>query len=177
MERIKIIGDDNLYLSQLTLEDASLLENWHRDIDIIKNVGAFNDVFGYQDAKQWFYEGKHKYFYMIIDAFHNKPIGYCDLYDINRKDKIATLGISIGDKASRNKGYGQKAVHLLVKYAFEELDINNIMLTVKEFNLSAINCYLKVGFKEIGRRHQSYLFENKHFDVVYMEILKESFDL
>ena len=43
--------------------------------------------------------------------------------------------------------------------------------------VTSIKCYLKVGFNEIGRRHQSYLYENKFYDVVYMEILKENFKL
>lgn len=177
MERVKIVGDDNLYLSELTPEDAVLIEKWHKDSEIIKNVGSFFDVFRCESSRQWFIEGKHKYFYMIVDKSTNNPVGYCDLYDINKKDKTALLGITIGEKVNRNKGYGTSAVQHLLNYAFEKLNLNNIMLTVKEFNLPAIKCYLKVGFNEIGRRHQSYLYENKFYDVVYMEILKENFKL
>ena len=49
------------------------------------------------------------------------------------------------------------------------------MLGVMSFNERAIACYKKVGFKEIGRRRQSYYLNGKYYDSVYMDILKEEF--
>jgi RimJ/RimL family protein N-acetyltransferase len=46
------------------------------------------------------------------------------------------------------------------------------MLKVFSFNERAINCYKKVGFKEIGRRRQSYYLKGQFHDEVYMDILK-----
>lgn len=50
---------------------------------------------------------------------------------------------------------------------------NNIMLKVFSFNENAIICYKKVGFKEFGRRRQSYFLKNKFYDEVYMDLLRE----
>ncbi len=46
------------------------------------------------------------------------------------------------------------------------------MLKVFSFNERAINCYKKVGFKEIGKRRESYYLKGKFYDELYMDIVK-----
>ena len=49
------------------------------------------------------------------------------------------------------------------------------MLGVKSFNENAIACYKKVGFKEFGRRIQSYFLNGKYYDDVRMDMLASEF--
>jgi RimJ/RimL family protein N-acetyltransferase len=49
------------------------------------------------------------------------------------------------------------------------------MLGVFAFNTQAINCYLKVGFKEIGRRRQARIIGGQKYDAILMDILAEEF--
>ena len=39
-----------------------------------------------------------------------------------------------------------------------------------------MNCYKKVGFKEIGGRRNAKIIEGKMFDVIYMDILAGEFE-
>lgn len=176
MERLEIISNDKIYLTPLTLEDALLVEKWHKNSVIIKNTGNFHDVFGFEDARSWFFNGKHKYLYIIVEKQKNEPIGYCDLYNINKINRTATFGIAIGNYKNRNKGYGSSSVKLLLKYAFNQMDLNNISLTVREFNIPAIKCYTNLGFYETERQHKSILYKGKFYDNIHMEILKENFE-
>ena len=86
--------------------------------------------------------------------------------------QCAEVGLFIGDEENRNKGYGAEALNLLLDYCFDYLNVNNVMLKVFSFNERAINCYRKLGFKEIGRRRQSYYLKGKFYDQVFMDILK-----
>ena len=45
-----------------------------------------------------------------------------------------------------------------------------------DFNERAINCYKKVGFKEYGRRRESYFLDGKYYDHIYMDILDREFE-
>lgn len=85
------------------------------------------------------------------------------------------LGIVIGEKSYWNKGFGQDATKQLLDYGFNLLNLNNIMLGVFSFNKAAINCYKKIGFKEIGCRRQARIISNKKYDIVFMDILAEEF--
>ena len=79
----------------------------------------------------------------------------------------------IGDEENRSKGYGTEAMKLLVDYGFNILGLHNIDLNVFEFNKQAIKAYEKVGFKEYGRRHESYFLDGKFYDEISMEIINE----
>lgn len=46
----------------------------------------------------------------------------------------------------RFKGYGSKALSMVVEYAFDKLNLSKVKLTVFDFNKSAMKCYTNVGF-------------------------------
>lgn len=83
------------------------------------------------------------------------------------------MGIYIGSEEDRGKGYGEEAVKLLLTYAFEYLNLNNIMLGLWSFNEQAKHCYEKAGFKEIGRRRECYFLKGTYYDEVFMDILQK----
>ena len=73
------------------------------------------------------------------------------------------------------KGYGSEAITLLLDYAFNALNLNNIMLTVKALNERAIACYRKCGFREFGGRREDNFIAGRRYDTVYMDILSKDF--
>ena len=93
--------------------------------------------------------------------------------NVNLVSRKATLGIFIGDEENRSKGYGTEAMKLLVDYGFNILGLHNIDLNVFAFNKQAIRAYEKVGFKEYGRRHESYFLDGKFHDEISMEIINK----
>jgi RimJ/RimL family protein N-acetyltransferase len=90
------------------------------------------------------------------------------LDNINRSCR---LGIVIGEKTHWDRGFGAEALHLLLEYAFNILNMNNVNLGTYSFNKRAIACYKKVGFKEIGRRRESRIIGEKKYDTIMMDIL------
>jgi RimJ/RimL family protein N-acetyltransferase len=81
----------------------------------------------------------------------------------------------IGEKDTWGKGYGFEASILILKYAFHELNLNRIFLTVREDNINAIKLYKKVGFKEEGLLRQQVYNNNKYINMIIMSILKDEF--
>ena len=113
--------------------------------------------------------------FAIVKLENDQVIGTCSLHDIDNIRRTATLGIFIGEDENRSKGYGTEALKLLLDYGFNYFNLNNIMLTVYNFNERAIKAYKKAGFKEFGRRRKAYFLNGKYYDVVYMDILAEEF--
>lgn len=85
----------------------------------------------------------------------------------------AFIGIGIGDREFWGKGYGSDAMKLALDYAFDELNLRRVSLSVFEYNPRAIRCYEKLGFQHEGRVRQSINREGRRWDLVYMGILKE----
>jgi len=102
-----------------------------------------------------------------------KHIGNCGFNDMDWRNRSSEFGIMIGDKTAWNQGYGTEAVKLLLKLAFETLNLNRIFLRVFQTNPRAIRAYEKAGFVHEGRQRQAEWQDGRYIDVLVMSILRE----
>ncbi len=91
-------------------------------------------------------------------------------------DRRAEIGVMIGEKDHWSRGFGTEAISLLLRYMFEELNLERIGLYCDETNLRAQRCYQKCGFRQEGvfRHHR---FKNGAFvNDVIMSVLRADWD-
>jgi RimJ/RimL family protein N-acetyltransferase len=86
----------------------------------------------------------------------------------------AFVGLAIGDRKLWGQGYGTEAMQLGLQFAFTELNLRRVTLTVFEYNPRAIRSYEKAGFRHEGRCRQALCREGRRWDVLYMGILREA---
>ncbi|NLV37552.1 MAG: GNAT family N-acetyltransferase [Clostridiaceae bacterium] len=167
----KLVGK-NVYLSPMNIEDAETYVKWLNDLEVTDGLGSSCRVTSLEGEREWLRNNTGQYQFSIVTLKDDVLIGNCGVNEIDQLRQCADVGLFIGEEVNRNKGYGSEALELLLDYCFDYLNLNNIMLKVFSFNERAINCYKKVGFKEIGRRRQAYYSKGKFYDVVYMDILR-----
>jgi len=172
----KLIGE-RLYLSPLNIEDAEKYVEWFCDFKMTDGIGKSGNIMTIQAEREWIEQTlkNNDLNFAIVSLEKDELIGNCGFANVSHQNRIGTVGIFIGDENNRSNGYGTEALKLLVDYGFNYLNLNNIMLTVKSFNKRAIKCYEKVGFKEFGRRRESYFLNGKYYDDVHMDILANEF--
>jgi RimJ/RimL family protein N-acetyltransferase len=102
-----------------------------------------------------------------------KLIGNCGLHAIDWKNRVAEVGIIIGEKEYQSKGYGTEAMEILINYGFKTVNLNRIQLRVYEFNSRAINSYKKIGFVEEGRMRKAVFINGEYHDIIIMSILQD----
>lgn len=172
----KKIETERLYLSPTSVDDAAKYVEWLNNHEISKYLGGTSRIYNLEDEKKWIEEtNQNGYVFAIVSKDKDKLIGNCGFVSLDKFKGNAEIGIFIGDNDYLGKGYGTEILKALVKYGFDHLLLNNIMLKVFSFNERAIKSYKKVGFKEFGRRHKCYNIENTWYDEIYMEILREDF--
>ncbi len=64
---------------------------------------------------------------------------------------FATLGIFIVNEQFRGKGFGTKAIKIMMEQDMDKMEINRIVLHVRYDNVRAIRCYTKIGFQITNR--------------------------
>lgn len=101
-----------------------------------------------------------------------KLIGNCSLFDINRTEGTAEVGILIGEKEYLSKGYGSEALYLLCRYGFDKLNLHSILLRHLSINARGDKAYRKIGFREFGRFRESVVRDRTRYDMVYMDLLE-----
>ncbi len=99
-------------------------------------------------------------------------LGYA-LVRLNRKSEIFELRrIAISDK---RKGYGRESMKALLKYAFEEMNINRFWLDVYPDNIFGIRLYESLGMNRDGVLRQSYKSERGYLDQIIYSMLREEY--
>ncbi len=176
MKYFEKIKGDRMYLSPMCVSDAGIYTKWMNDKDVTENLGGMAKIVTYKDEKDWIIKNNNGYNFAMILRDGDRLLGNVSLMDVNLINRTASLGIFIGEKEDRNKGYGKEAIKLILNYGFNSLNLNNIMLKVYSFNERAINTYEKVGFKKFGVRKACYYRDGIVYDEVYMEILKDEFN-
>lgn len=133
-----------------------------------------------ENLKEWLEEmrkksNRYKGFNLAIETKDGKFIGTCGAFHMDRKNRVAQVGIGIGNKDYLGKGYGTEAMKLLVEFLFDEYNVNKVKLGVFAFNERAIKSYEKCGFKnEAVLREILYRF-GKYHDMINMAILREDY--
>lgn len=113
------------------------------------------------------------YDFAIENLENGKYIGGCSINECDNKNRNCIIGIMIGDKQCWSKGYGSDALNVLIKFIFEELNLEKIKLSVFGFNERARACYKKVGFKEEGIFKKEIFRNGKYHDEIRMAIFRE----
>jgi len=116
---------------------------------------------------------RRAFMFAVETTEDNKLIGGTGLFNIDWTSRSATTGISIYNPEYWGKGYGQESMNLILDFAFQTLNLNRVELETFDFNKRAQKCYLKVGFKEVGRKRKARFIDGKYHDEIIMDILKD----
>jgi len=103
-------------------------------------------------------------------------VGFIELDGVHWSHGDSYVGIGIGERECWSKGYGTDAMKVVLRYAFEELNLNRVSLNVFEYNQRAIHSYEKVGFVVEGCERQFLRREGKRWDMIYMGILRADWE-
>jgi RimJ/RimL family protein N-acetyltransferase len=106
----------------------------------------------------------------------DEPIGVISLMNMSEANESAELSVIVGPQDDRHQGYGTEAIDRLLRYAFEELGLNRIGLSVFDFNEQAISAYDKLGFVEEGRFRQAIMRSTGFHDAILMSVLKSEWE-
>lgn len=182
MTYINKLDGDRIFLSLSQKKDFNLYNDWLNDSEINLTFGRSHIAFNEEKQAEYIEDydnSADKFFFVIVkkgtDSEEEQAIGIGLLYDINYVHGKGTMGLLL-DKFFQSNGYGKESIKLLLKFTFNILNLNNVMLYAIDFNEKAISMYENFGFERIGRRREAYPINNKIYDEIYMDILKKEFN-
>lgn len=149
----------NVYIRPLILTDAAELLNFEK-----RNRGFFEKYSITHPENYWTLETQKElikkweqntnkdleYRFGIFKINSDILIGTIGLFQVFRGPReSALLGYSL-DQEHNGKGYTTEAANLVVKYAFEDLNLHRIEAGVMPDNVGSIRVLEKVGFHKEG---------------------------
>jgi RimJ/RimL family protein N-acetyltransferase len=88
--------------------------------------------------------------FTVYDRKDSAPVGTAGLLGIHHADGTAELGIFLGER--RGQGLGTEATRLVLDFAFNVLQLRNVLLETLEWNAAGLAAYERAGFRRIGVR-------------------------
>jgi UDP-4-amino-4,6-dideoxy-N-acetyl-beta-L-altrosamine N-acetyltransferase len=167
---VKMIVGKRIILREIEEEDLDLIVKWRNDPEILKWLFSYLHLSKVKQRK-WYekYLDDATQQTFIIEVKEEKTlIGTIGLTDIDYKNQKGELTIIIGEKEYWGKGLGEESLKLLVKFAFNEMNLRKIKALVFSDNEVAIKLYEKCGFVKEGVLQEE-IFKNGAFkDVILM---------
>lgn len=123
-----------------------------------------------ENAHQDIYEAKQLRLAICINE-NNSTIGLIDLFDFDPKNNRAGIGILIKNTSDRSKGLGSEALDLLIRYAFQQLQLHQLYANIGEDNQASLHLFTKFGFEKIGIKKQWNKVNNVYKDELLFQLI------
>lgn len=159
--------------------DQELLREMVNDPEIEKMVGGYSFPVSSKQQKSWFESNANSQnnLRLIIETEEDGAIGFANIVDIDWKNRTAFHGIKIANKKFRSRGIGTDTVMAVMKYAFEELQLNRLDGTIIKYNEPSRKLYCdKCGWTVEGIKRKAVFKLNEYHDELIVGILKEDYE-
>jgi RimJ/RimL family protein N-acetyltransferase len=173
-----LIHDEEMILRGLEEADVDQISKFWNNDEFLAFSGRIR-VFSMAEIRAWIRNSwnlrkqQKAYIFGITSNTSKLLIGSCQIKILNTVSRRADVSIGIFNPDYRDKGFGTRAMKLLLDFAFDVLNLNSLELKVFENNMRAISSYKKVGFRPIGVRRNADFVNGEYINDLMMDLLKE----
>jgi RimJ/RimL family protein N-acetyltransferase len=175
-----LLVGEHVRLTALTPADIPDLARWYQDAGFLRLYDA-RPAYPQSEAAlgQWL-EERHKAndtFLFALRLINDEAlIGFIELEGILWPHGTCWLSIGIGDAAWRGMGYGSEALRLALRFAFHEINLHRVQLTVFSYNAPAIALYEKLGFRREGMYREFLQRDGIRYDMYLYGLLRHEWE-
>jgi len=135
--------------------------NWFNDHDVKKYIKFKpKNIHDLKKSVDKIIKEKNSYFFAIF--YKSKHIGNVRIHNINKNTNEAWLGILIGNKLFRKRGYSKEVITFIQSWLLKR-QIYFLKLGVEKSNVAALKLYQKCNFQIHQKTQQHYIMINKIF--------------
>lgn len=176
MERKNILRGEKVQLTALEPEDTTHISEWYQDAAFLR---AYDSAPAYpKTGKQLAamieeqQKDKHGFIFAVRLLDSSRIIGVLQLDGIAWTHGTSFISIGIGEEADRGQGYGREAMELALRFAFDELNLHRVCLTVFSYNEAARTLYERLGFRPEGVYREHLMRDGQRHDMLLYGLLR-----
>ena len=171
-----MIAGEHIILRAFEREDAERCYRWMNDPNIVRTlksrypIAFSNEVEWLDRAMRPNVDERHFAIERKDDRSH---IGNASIHDIEWVSRTGWIGMFVGEPSAWNRGFGTDAMNTLVRFAFDEMNLQKLRINVFDYNDRAKHLLLGHGFVQEGRLRREFYREGTYHDIVILSIFRD----
>jgi len=172
-----MIAGEHVILRAFEREDAERCYRWMNDPNIVRTLKSRYPI-AFQNEMEWLERAmlantteRHFAIERRDDRSH---IGNASIHDIDWVSRSGWFGLFIGEPTAWNRGFGSDAISTLVRFAFDEMNLEKLRINVFQYNDRATHVLETHGFVAEGRLRRDFYRDGAYHDLVIYSIFRDS---
>ncbi len=116
------------------------------------------------------------YHFAIRARADDRLLGFARLEYIEWSHGAGMVRLGIGDSHERGRGYGSEALGLVLRYAFDELNLHRLTAVTSEYNPGAVRFFERAGFTVEVRLRQAQRRDGRRWDALILGLLRPEWE-
>ncbi len=116
------------------------------------------------------------YHFAIRAQADDRLLGFVRLEYIEWTHGAGMLRLGIGDSNERGRGYGSEALRLILRYAFDELNLHRLTAFTSDYNPGAVRFFERAGFAVEVRLRQALRRDGRRWDGLILGLLRPDWE-
>lgn len=167
-------------LTALNPDDLPTIARWQQNAEFLRLFDACPAAPKNETALSRWLEERSKandaFLFAVRPLDSDELLGYAELDGILWAHQSSWLSMAIGDPSQWDKGYGTEAMQLLLAFAFRELNLHRVQLTVFAYNQRAIALYENLGFQREGVYRELLQRDGARHDMLLYGLLRREWE-
>jgi len=152
--------------------------SWLNDPNVMRFSEQRHQTHTLESCREYFksFSNTPNYFWAITvcdgDLGH---IGNLNAY-VDEPNRVADVGIIIGEADVRSKGYGLEAWQAVCRYLIDEANIRKVTAGTAAVNLPMLKVMKRSGMVEDGKRMRQFLIDGHEVDLIHGALFSTDFE-
>lgn len=173
-----VLRTEALTLRELRTDDAPALFSIYSNPEVTQYIDAeihrtVADTEAFIQKQKTLFENRQGICWGIFDE-QKDLIGLCRFYNVYPKHSFLSVGYEL-NRSYWGKGIMREALHRVLKYIFEEAEVNRVEAQTFAGNTRSVNLLEKFGFTGEGRLRVNFLINGKLRDSLIYSLLKSDY--
>jgi RimJ/RimL family protein N-acetyltransferase len=121
-------------------------------------------------------ETKNLFHFTVRAKDDDRLVGLARIFWIDFHNGTGALNLGVGEASDRQQGYAEDAFHMLLRFAFGELNLHRLSIWPGADDIPFIHMVEKAGFEEEARRREALFHDGRYWDEVQMGLLRSKWE-
>ncbi len=172
-----MLTGEKIILRPIRMEDREYTVKWRNDLFIKSSTMAHPFPVTEEMEKEWYEENgrsrNNSYLpFTVVHKETGKVIGFFTLNNINWISGVGFISGVIGERENMGKGIGRESLEILIRYAFDFLNLRKICAHVRTDH-PAMKTWMETGAVREGTLAGHFYADGRYYDIAFISWFRD----